>query len=289
MSPSRSARPDRSPVGHAPEHWNHPRRRFAQHFLTPAWFERVVDAIGPRPDDRILEIGPGRGALTLALASRVAQVVAVEIDRDLARTLTSLVPDHVRVVAANVLDVDARTLLDGEGWRVVGNLPYNVTSPILLRLLRWQHDLQLFDDATVMVQREVAERLTAEVGTRDAGVLTIMVQLDAEVTRVLSLPPAAFRPRPSVDSAVLRLVFRPSPVAVRDRATFVALVRQLFMQRRKTLQNALRPFAEARGCSAAEAIERAGLDPTARPETLQLSHLALLASLFDPGPAGPVL
>jgi 16S rRNA (adenine1518-N6/adenine1519-N6)-dimethyltransferase len=289
VRPSRGPERSRHPGAASPAAWNRPRKRFAQHFLTPAWVERVVNAIGPRPGDRILEIGPGRGALTRALAPHVARLVAVEIDRDLAGALMALVPDHVRIVTADVLDVDPSSLIDGRGWRVVGNLPYNLTSPILFRLLQWQRDHSLFDDATVMVQREVAERLTAEAGGRDYGVLTITVRLDAEVSPVLALPPAAFRPPPRVDSSLVRLTFRPSPVDVGDRETFVALVRQLFMQRRKTLRNALRPFAEARGWSAAEAIARAGLDAAVRPETLQLSDFASLALLFDAVPSGPVL
>jgi 16S rRNA (adenine1518-N6/adenine1519-N6)-dimethyltransferase len=140
-----------------------------------------------------------------------------------------------------------------------------------------------------MMQQEVAARLVARPGTGDYGVLGILVSLDADVRHLFTLPPSAFRPAPKVTSAVVRLTFRPPPVAVRDRATLERLVRQIFTQRRKTLLNALKPFAAGSAVTAAEAISQAGLDPGARPETLQLFQLATLADVFSAPPQAAVL
>jgi 16S rRNA (adenine1518-N6/adenine1519-N6)-dimethyltransferase len=197
-----------------------------------------------------------------------------------------------------VLDVDLAAAI--EQWqqapldaahsvRIVGNLPYNISSPILFKLLALAAATGGVTDATLMLQREVADRLTAGPDTREYGVLSIQAALHADVTRVLALPPGAFRPPPKVSSAVVRLVFRPPRVAVRDEALLVAMVRSVFTQRRKTLNNALKPFAEARGRKAAEALAGAGLDGQRRPETLQLIELARLADVFASTPPPPVL
>jgi 16S rRNA (adenine1518-N6/adenine1519-N6)-dimethyltransferase len=237
-----------------------------------------VDALDPRPDDTFLEIGPGRGALTAPLAARVRKVVAIEIDRDLASTLVSRLP-AVRVVLADFLDVDLPALLRDEPTpiRVVGNLPYNVASPILFKLLHDADDGRLLRDATLMLQKEVADRIAAQPGSRDYGALAIQVGLLADVDRILSLPPGAFRPPPRVKSAVLRLRFRPPTVDVGDRKTFEKLVRGLFLQRRKTLANALEPVAGAMGRSAAELIGQAHVDGSKRPAALSLDDVARLA------------
>jgi 16S rRNA (adenine1518-N6/adenine1519-N6)-dimethyltransferase len=159
----------------------------------------------------------------------------------------------------------------------VGNLPYNVASPILFKLLHDAADGRLLSDATLMLQKEVADRLVAKPGSADYGALAIQVALMADVERVLSLPPGAFRPPPKVKSAVVRLRFRPWSVDVGDRSTFERLVRGLFHQRRKTLANALKPVADSIGRSAAELIERAGVDGSRRPEALSLDDMARLA------------
>ena len=164
--------------------------------------------------------------------------------------------------------------------RVAGNLPYNVSSPILFKLLEAHRSAGGMTDATLMVQREVAERIAARPGTRDYGVLSIFVQLHADVSTLLKLPPGAFRPAPKVHSSVIRLRFRPPAVALADEAAFVAMVRSMFTQRRKTLSNALRAYAEGRGRSAVDALTAAGIDPGRRPETLQLPELARLAEFF---------
>jgi 16S rRNA (adenine1518-N6/adenine1519-N6)-dimethyltransferase len=257
------------------------RRRFGQHFLEPAWVGRVVEVIRPGAEDRFVEIGPGRGAMTLALARRVRHLVAVEIDRDLASALSAGVPDNVRVVEADFLQSDIDALVPAGGrFRVAGNLPYNISTPILFRLLALADDGRRVRDATVMLQREVAERLAARPGCGDWGVLSACQQLRADVELLLPLPPGAFRPVPKVHSAVVRVTYRPPKPAVRDVAVFDALVRSVFMQRRKMLANAVERFAAAHGIDAAAALGRAALDGRRRPETLGVAELGSLADVF---------
>ncbi len=313
------------------------RKRFGQHFLAPAWADKLIEAIEPRAQDRFLEIGPGPGALTLRLAPRVAHLTAVEIDRDLAAALQPRLPANVALIVADILDTDLRSLLAPGPLRVAGNLPYNISSPILFRLIGMATGAANstppnppFDsapprsgqaippamsereiarepngepalarrsaergggsprpageagliDATLMLQREVAKRLEARPGTGDYGVLSISVQLHADVKRLLTLPPGAFRPAPKVHSAVVRLTFRPPAAAPRDEGVFEAMVRSMFTQRRKTLANALAPFAGSRGMDAVAALGIAGIDPRRRPETLDLEELTRLADRF---------
>jgi 16S rRNA (adenine1518-N6/adenine1519-N6)-dimethyltransferase len=255
------------------------RKRFGQHFLEPAWVDKLVTSIDPAPSDIFLEVGPGRGALTLALAPRVARIVAVEIDRDLAAALPSRVPPNVQVVQGDFLRTDFNDLLRDvpQPVRVVGNLPYNVASPILFHLLHGALHGQRFRDATLMLQKEVADRLCAGPGGEGYGALAIQVSLLADVVRLLTLPPGAFRPPPKVTSAVVQLHFREPVADVPDLQGFERLVRGLFLQRRKTLLNALRPQADARGLDAAQVIELAGLDPGLRPEALTVHEMSRLA------------
>jgi 16S rRNA (adenine1518-N6/adenine1519-N6)-dimethyltransferase len=262
------------------------RKRFAQHFLERAWAEKLVAAIDPQPADRFIEIGPGRGALTAPLASKVERVLAVEIDRDLASALVARALPNVDVINADVLTQDLGMLaerLAPTPVRVVGNLPYNISSPILFRLLDASAGGR-FRDAVIMLQKEVADRLVAAPGTRDYGVLTLSTALRSDVTRLLSLPPGAFRPAPTVHSAVVRLRFRPPPPSVTDPAAVVELVRAVFMHRRKTLANALAPLATRRGVIAAEVLAAADIDPKRRPETLSLEDAARLAAAVAVAP-----
>ncbi len=259
----------------------HPRarKRFGQHFLEKAWVEKLIAALDAAPDDTFLEIGPGRGALTRPLAARVRAIVAIEIDRDLAAALPAAVPPSVRVVEGDFLDVNLDELLEDTPLpvRVVGNLPYNVSSPILFKLLDAAREGQRFRDATLMLQKEVVDRLVARPGTSAYGTLAIQVGLIADVERLLSLPPGAFRPPPTVRSAVVHLRFHPPTADVGDRATFEKVVRGVFLQRRKTLANALKPVAFFLGSSAPELLERAGLDGSRRPEELTVAELARLS------------
>jgi 16S rRNA (adenine1518-N6/adenine1519-N6)-dimethyltransferase len=269
------AAPSNRPEGTRPR----PRKRFGQHFLEQAWVHKLVAKVEPSLADTFLEIGPGRGALTRVLAPKVARLVGVEIDRDLAAFLPSQVPPNVRVVLGDFLDVDLDAILGGERLpiRVIGNLPYNVSSPILFRLLHAADHGRRFRDATLMLQREVADRLVALPGTSAYGTLAVQVGLLADVDRLLTLPPGAFRPPPKVTSAVVRLRFRPPAADVGDPATFERVVRGVFLQRRKTLLNAMRPVADSFGRSAPEVLEQAGLDPSRRPETLDVPEMARLA------------
>jgi 16S rRNA (adenine1518-N6/adenine1519-N6)-dimethyltransferase len=273
------------------------RKRFGQHFLERAWAARLVEAIGPQATDVFLEIGSGRGALTHPLAARAGRVIAVEVDRDLAAGLARATPPNVTIVAADILSADVASLLASiappsaagatpplsPGLRVVGNLPYNISSPILFRLLALARSGFPVLDATLMLQREVADRVLAAPDHRDYGVLAVLVQLRAQVERVFTLPPGAFRPPPAVRSSVVRLTFHPPEVALADEGIFEAMVRSVFAYRRKMLSNALEPFAASRGVAAARLVAQAGLDPRRRPETLDLADLSRLAALFVSG------
>lgn len=265
------------------------RKKYGQHFLEPAWADKLVAAIAIGATDRFLEIGPGPGALTLRLAPRVAHVTAVEVDADLVQALHDHLPRNVELIRQDFLEFDLGSLLSEGDLRVVGNLPYNVTTPILFKLLGVYRERGGLRDATLMVQREVADRIESGPGTKEYGTLSIFVQLRAKVTRLLTLPPGAFRPAPKVHSAVLRLEFHEPAVAMKDEALFEALVRSIFTQRRKTLQNALGRFAQDHGLESREAIAEAGIDGTRRPETLQLAELARLADVFPSGFDTPVL
>jgi 16S rRNA (adenine1518-N6/adenine1519-N6)-dimethyltransferase len=257
------------------------RKRFGQHFLEPVWADKVADAIGPSPGDVFLEIGPGPGVLTLKLAPKVAQLIAIEIDRDLIASLTPKLPSNATIVAGDVLDLDLDAVLPPSETpiRVAGNLPYNISSPILFRLLELESRRSV-TDATLMLQREVADRIVAKPGTAEYGVLSVLTQWRADAVRLLAIPPGAFRPPPEVRSALIRLTFRPPAFELMDAALFERMVRSMFMQRRKTLANALRAFATEQGVDPHRALADAGIDPRRRPETLEVIETARLADTF---------
>ena len=264
-----------------------PRKRFGQHFLEPAWIEKVVGAIAPASGERFLEIGPGRGELTAPLSTRAARLLAIEIDRDLVARLQALALANTTIVAADVLAVALSDLIERElgaspssRIRIVGNLPYNVSSPILFRLLDLATETRAVSDATLMLQQEVASRLVARPGTREYGVLTVVSAMGADVSLLLVLPPGAFRPPPKVRSAVVRLSFRPPDIAIDDPPLLVEMVRSVFTQRRKMLANALEPFASRQGRQARDVLEAVGLDSRRRPETLELADFIRLSSAF---------
>ena len=266
------------------------RKRFGQNFLEPAWVDKVVAAIAPTAGDTFLEIGPGHGALTRPLAARAGRVVAFEIDRDLAADLAAAPPPNLVVEPGDFLDVAADRIrelvpdwpLATGDWRlrVAGNLPYNVASPIMFKLV----DLYVagipLADATLMLQREVADRLTAVPGTRDYGILTVLIGHHATSERVLALPPGAFRPVPKVRSALVRLRFHPPDPPARDESVFAAMVQAVFTRRRKTLANALLAFAGAATLPPARALAAAGIDGRRRPETLSIAELIRVADIF---------
>jgi len=274
-----------------------PRKRFGQHFLADAWAQKIVKAIDPQPGDVFLEIGPGKGALTFPLAASGAPVLAVEIDRDLVRDLASRLPRNVTVLSADVLKRDVVPYLSGlepqrspdhqdaarpaRRTRIVGNLPYNLTTPILFHLAELQSQHRMFTDATLMVQKEVADRLAARPGTRDYGVLTVMMEVHGKIRRLLNLPPGAFRPAPKVHSSVIQVTFGPAPVKISDHRRLEQVTKALFSQRRKMIGNSLKTITK----DPLPILKAAGIDPRRRPETLTLKELAALTELLH-RPAG---
>jgi 16S rRNA (adenine1518-N6/adenine1519-N6)-dimethyltransferase len=260
------------------------RKRFGQHFLEPAWVEKVVGAIDPRPDETFLEIGPGRGALTRPLAARAKAVVAYEIDRDLAAELRGSAPPNVTVVEGDFLDgLKADFRLQTSNLRVAGNLPYNVASPIMFKLAELFAAGLPFADATLMLQREVADRLVAKPGTREYGVLSVLLQHVADVQLILKLPAGAFRPPPKVLSGLVRLRFHAPNPLVASLEMFAELVRSVFTRRRKTLSNALLAVEKGGREPLSERVsllEQAGLDGRRRPETLTVAEFARLADVY---------
>jgi 16S rRNA (adenine1518-N6/adenine1519-N6)-dimethyltransferase len=270
------------------------RKRFGQHFLEPAWVEKVVRAIDPQPDDTFIEIGPGRGALTRPLAARAKCVLAYEIDRDLAADLRAEAIPNVTVVEGDVLGTLTLDQLapspepltanqpapSPKPLRVAGNLPYNAASPIMFRLADLFATGVPIGDATLMLQREVADRLVAAPGTREYGVLSVLLQHVATIDLLLKLPAGAFRPAPKVLSALVRLRFHPPLPTVASPRTFTGIVRAVFTRRRKTLANALLAVDTAGQRSFGPALEQAGLDGRRRPETLTLAEFARLADAY---------
>jgi 16S rRNA (adenine1518-N6/adenine1519-N6)-dimethyltransferase len=233
-----------------------PRKRFGQHFLhDPAVLKRIVEAVAPARGDVLVEIGPGEGALTRPLLERIGHLTAIEIDRDLAARLSDEFPaNRLTVIVADVLDHDFSTL--PVGARIVGNLPYNISTPILFHLARYAERVR---DMHFMLQREVVLRMVAKHSTPDYGRLSVMLQVRFAMKKLFNVAPGAFRPPPKVDSAVVRLI----PIAEKpdwDQAVLEKIVRQAFSARRKTLRNAL-PLAQ-------QDYEELGIDPQLRPENL---------------------
>jgi 16S rRNA (adenine1518-N6/adenine1519-N6)-dimethyltransferase len=265
-----------------------PRRRaLGQHFLAdPAVAARIVEAVGATPRDLVCEIGAGPGALTGLLAERAGRLVALELDPRLHAALSAKAAHwpnaDLRLADARTFDYaalrDARPAPDGRVL-VVGNLPYSASKPILHRL--WEARAAL-DTATVMVQREVAERLVAPPGGKDYGSLSVLWQVWADLALLFTVPPGAFRPPPAVESAVVRTAFRATPrVPLADPAAFVRLVKAAFAHRRKTLANALRAGFPALGAAAVEQrLAAAGIDGRRRAETLGLEEFGRLAPFF---------
>ena len=297
--PTRPRRPggrdDRHAIPNAPHAEARPkkhraRKRFGQHFLEAAWAAKLVAGLDVAPDDAFIEIGPGLGALTRPLAATGVAIRAIEVDRDLAAALAEWAPPTLTLVTGDFLALDdAGVLPAGDGAvRVVGNLPYNLSTPILFRVLALARATGRVRDATVMLQREVADRVLAGPGSGDYGPLAVMLGLFADRSRVLSLPPGAFRPPPQVHSAVVRLTFRPPTVPVARFDAVDRLVRTAFQQRRKTLANALRPLTAAREAGGAApldvaaVLQAAGVDPMRRPETLTPDEFVRLADTLIP-------
>lgn len=246
-------------------------KRLGQHFLhDPAIIGRILEALDARPGEHIVEVGPGRGALTAGLASSGARLTVIELDRTLATELAAH-PDlaAVKVLQANALKVNYAALADDGPIRIVGNLPYNISSPLLFRFLESADHVR---DMTLMLQREVVDRMVAHPGTRTYGRLTVMLAARCRVEKLFLVRAGAFSPPPKVESAMVRVVpHSESPFDPGDRSVFENLVRAGFTARRKTLRNALRGLADA------AAIEAAGLDPGSRPDMLSPADFARLS------------
>lgn len=251
-----------------------PRKRFGQHFLTDRhYLARIVKAIAPRAGESMVEIGPGPGALTEQLADVVRPLHVVEIDRDLAAALRDrFPPERVVVHEGDALAFDFSQL--EAPLRVVGNLPYNISTPILFHVASFAERIA---DCTFMLQKEVVDRMAAEPDSADYGRLSVMLQYRFAVDALLRVPPGAFSPPPKVDSAVVRLTpLAPHRPRAKDDALFARVVMAAFTQRRKTLRNALKSI------EADEAFAKSGIDLARRGETLSVAEFVALADSVPP-------
>ena len=253
------------------------RKRFGQHFLhDPAVIRRIIDAVAPASGERVVELGPGRGALTFGLLERAQRLDAIEIDRDLAQLLEAdpRTQGRLRLHVENMLDTDF-ALLRGQGpkLRIVGNLPYNVSTPVLFHLLNQRGAIE---DMHFMLQKEVVDRMAAAPGGKEYGRLTVMLAAYAEVEALFEVGPGAFRPPPKVRSGVVRL--RPSTAprfAIGSDVALRTLAQAAFSHRRKTLRNGLK------GLLSGADVEACGIDPQLRPETLTPEQFGRLAVTYE--------
>ena len=251
-----------------------PKKSLGQHFLTNrSYIDKIVMAVNPQPGDRLVEIGPGQGAITFPLLRKHGELTAIEFDRDLITPLMEASEGigRLTIIHKNVLDVDFGKLAGDTQIRLVGNLPYNLSSPILFHAI--EHAASIHD-MVFMLQKEVVDRMAAEPGSKVYGRLSVMLQAYCRVDSLFVVPPGAFRPPPKVDSAVARLVPRDAAaIGIADPRRFEEVVRAAFGQRRKTLRNALG------GTCTTEQIEAAGLRPDARAEQIDVDGFVRLANL----------
>lgn len=251
-----------------------PRKRFGQNFLTDSNIVgKIVRAISPQPDQAIVEIGPGRGAITLPLLAAAGHLTAIELDRDLIAPLRAQAEGvgALSLIEADCLKVDFAALSAqlGQPLRVVGNLPYYISTPIIFHLLESAAHIR---DMFFMLQLEVVERMASPPGSKEYGRLSVMVQDLCEVDMLFKVPPGAFFPAPKITSAIVRLRPLNEPRET-DATRFADIVRHAFGQRRKTLSNSLKPLLSA------QQIDQAGVNPGARAETLSVAQFRALASL----------
>lgn len=248
-----------------------PRKRFGQHFLTSSEIiDQIVATIAPRESETIVEIGPGLAAITDPLAVLASELHAIEFDRDLAAALTTRYSDNDRVIIheADALKFDYSSL--GSNLRIVGNLPYNISTPLLFHLLEYKSCIA---DAHFMLQKEVVDRICAAPGSKSYGRLTVMLGCQMEVVPLFDVPPTAFSPPPKVTSAVIRMRPIPAPgIEVHDTDLLAMIVRSAFSRRRKTLRNALQGVVEA------EDLAAVGIDPGVRPEQVPVVAWVALAN-----------
>jgi 16S rRNA (adenine1518-N6/adenine1519-N6)-dimethyltransferase len=257
-----------------------PRKRWGQHFLIDRnILSKVVRIAGIEETDVVLEVGPGLGVLTLALAKEAKRVIAVEIDQKLVEILKEKVADfpNVEIIRKDIMEVDFNDLIErgGQPLKVVANLPYQISTPLLFRFIESR---SVFASLTLMLQKEVAERMTATPGGKDYGPLSIFTQIVSDFSIRFLIKPSAFFPPPKVDSAVIRMVWKKRPMAeVEDIEWFKRVVRGSFGYRRKTLMNALRHSGFSLPEEGVERMKRIGIDPQRRPETLTIEEYVRLA------------
>lgn len=253
-----------------------PRKRFGQHFLSDqSVIQHIIAVLAPRAEDRLVEIGPGQGALTYPVLKQTRQLEVVELDRDLIPILEQRgkALGELVVHAADVLDFDFATVkTDDRLLRVFGNLPYNISTPLIFHLLKYQ---SIISDMVFMVQKEVAERLAAAPDTDHYGRLSVMVQYHCQVDLLFDVAPDAFYPPPKVISSIIRMLpHKHYPCVANDEAFFGAVVKQAFSQRRKTLRNSLRTMVTA------EQWEKLPIASSARPEQLSVKEFVELANVL---------
>lgn len=262
----------------------HAKKRLGQNFLVGSHYpSRIIAAVKPEPGETILEIGPGHGAITEGLLESGARVVAIELDRDLIPELNSSFSswDTFTIHHADALKVDYReVILPAESARVVANLPYYISTPLLQKLIRSQGCIT---EMTLMLQREVVERIVASPGGKEYGYLSALVQLFCQAKLLFDVPPGAFRPVPKVTSSVVQLRFHSQPLVEREEEDYVIEVMQtIFAQRRKTIFNNLRAGMKRleidEVAKLQKGLEEAGIDPSRRGETLSLSETIELAA-----------
>jgi len=249
------------------------RKRFGQNFLhDEGVIGRIISSINPQATDRLVEIGPGLGALTGHLLEAAGKLDVVELDRDLIPKLMVKFDGkgELNIHEADALKFDFRSLVnDGEQLRVIGNLPYNISTPLLFHLLETADIIQ---DMHVMLQKEVVDRMTASPGGRDYGRLSVMLQYRCKVERLFTVGPGAFNPAPKIDSAIARLTpYSELPFTAKSEQDLATVVGQAFSQRRKMLR------ASLKGMLSAEQIEACDIDPTRRPETLSIQEFVRLS------------
>lgn len=252
------------------------RKRFGQNFLTDGQVvERIIDAIAPQAGQLVIEIGPGQAALTRPLLDAGVELQLVEIDRDLAARLEKgfRPADNARIHVGDALSADFANLSNGRPFRLAGNLPYNISTPLIFHVLQWNH---LISDMHFMLQKEVVNRMAAVPGSKAMGRLSIMCQYYCEVIPLFTVAPESFSPVPKVESIFVRLLpYKTPPVRIKSMAAFEQLVSQAFSLRRKILRNSLR------GLLSVDQIAAAGIDPGLRPEALSLQQFADLSRMME--------
>ena len=250
-----------------------PKKNLGQHFLTDAGIiEHILHVLDPKPGDVLVEIGPGQGAITFPILKRHGSLTVIEFDRDLITPLSEAAHGigELTIVHKDVLQVDFDRLAGGNSIRLIGNLPYNISTPILFHVLEHCHHVR---DMHFMLQKEVVERMAAGPGSKIYGRLSVMLQAVCEVIPLFDVPPHCFNPPPKVNSAVVRLIPRASgALGIRDSARFEAVVRDAFSQRRKTLRNAL-----GKQCTAQQ-LQDAGIKPDARAEQIPVEDFIRLTN-----------